>query len=73
MNEILAKSMDAMQNKTQKSTIKMSAENTDTERNNKKRKELEEKVRPELYDFGHLASTNYIHMLNEDAGMVNLA
>ena len=46
MNKILKESMDIIQNKTQKSTIKKSIEDTETENLDKKRNELRPKKNP---------------------------
>ena len=43
MNEILKESMDTIRNDAQKSIIKKSTEDTETERLDKKRKELQQK------------------------------
>ena len=50
MNTILRESMDTTQNKTQKSTIKKSIEDTEIENLDKKRKELRQKTNKTLKD-----------------------
>ena len=50
--------MDTIQNKTQKSTIKKSGEDTGTERLDKKRKELRQKPNKTLKDKVEYAELN---------------
>ena len=58
MNKILRESMDTIQNKTQKFTIKKSVEDTETESLAKKRKELRQKTNKALKDEVEYAELN---------------
>ena len=58
MNKILRESMDTIQNKTQKFTIKKSVEDTETESLVKKRKELRQKTNKALKDEVEYAELN---------------
>ena len=58
MNTILRESMDTIQNKTQKSTIKKSIEDTDIENLDKKRKELRQKTNKTQKDKVEYAELN---------------
>ena len=58
MNAILRESMDTIQNKTQKSTVKKSIEDTEIENLDKKRKELRQKTNKTLKDKVEYAEHN---------------
>ena len=58
MNTSLRESMDTIQNKTQKSTIKKSIEDTEIENLDKKRKELKQKTNKTLKDKVEYAELN---------------
>ena len=66
MNTILRESMDTIQNKTQKSTIKKSIEDTETENLNKKRKELRQKTNKTLKDKVEYAEVNKLVKKNAE-------
>ena len=60
INKILRESMDTMQNKTQKSTIKKSIGDTEIESLDKKRKELQQKDKENTKRQGRICRTQQI-------------